>query len=155
MERPQLCNQAISWKLVSRLFIKGREVKNSSQTNWRVFIPVLREKLLQNSQSLRNFCIWGCKEAALSLRWPNFLCIMWKNALIIRVRMLAKYAIPYRQILRCPVKRGKGIIYDCNSNFFASKWTHPRLNLCIFSDIYESETRDAQVDGSLRLWHLI
>ena len=69
-----------------------------------------------------------------------------------RVRMLAKYAIPYRRILRCPVKRGKGIIYDdCNSNFFASKWTHPGLNLCVFSDIYESETWDAQVDGSLPL----
>ena len=55
------------------------------------------------------------------------------------------------RILRCPVKRGKGIIYDCNSNFFASKWTHSGLNLCVFSDIYESETRDVQVDGSLKI----
>ena len=30
-----------------------------------------------------------------------------------------------------------------------SKWTHAGLTLCIFSEIYASETLDAQVDGSL------
>ena len=50
--------------------------------------------------------------------------------------------------VRCPVKRGKEYAMIVVV-FFASKWTHVGLNLCILSEIYESETRDAQVDGSL------
>ena len=78
----------------------------------------------------------------------------WKNALIMRIRVLVKYpgkichsASP--NPIGCPVKRGKGISYDRNCNFFASKWTHAGLNWCVFSEVYESETRDAQLDGSL------
>ena len=40
---------------------------------------------------------------------------------------------------------------DRNCNFFASKWMHAGLNLCIFSEIYESEIWDMQVDGSLHV----
>ena len=43
--------------------------------------------------------------------------------------------------VRCHVKRGKDII-------FAPKWTHAGLNLSNFSEIYESEKQDMQVDGS-------
>ena len=51
------------------------------QTNWHVFVAVLGEKLLQNNKSLRNVCLWGCKEAALWLIWHNFLFYV-ENALI-------------------------------------------------------------------------
>ena len=37
--------------------------------NWCVFVAVLGEKLLQKNQSLQNFCLWGCKAAALLLMW--------------------------------------------------------------------------------------
>lgn len=51
-----------------------------------------------------------------------------------------------------PVKTGKDISCDCNRNFFASKWTHTGPNLSVFSETYESEMRDTQVDGSLDTW---
>ena len=41
--------------------------------NWSVFVIVLGEKLLQNNQSLLNFCLWGCKAAALLLMWHNIV----------------------------------------------------------------------------------
>ena len=53
--------------------VKVLEVKKSSQTNCHVFVAVLGEKLLQNNQSLRDFCLWDCKEAALSLLWRNVM----------------------------------------------------------------------------------
>ena len=50
--------------------------------------------------------------------------------------------------VRCPVKRGKEYAMIVVV-FFASKWTHVGLNLCVLSEIYESKTWDAQVNGSL------
>ena len=56
-------------------------------------------------------------------------------------------------LVRCPVKRVKDVSHNDHScNFFTSKWTHVGLNLCVLSEIYESEMWDAQVhvDGSLK-----
>ena len=80
--------------------VKGLETKNLSQTNWCVFVAVL-EELLQNNQSLQNFCFWGCKEALLLLIWHNFFCFMQKKDPInfMWKRILADYADPYCCIL--------------------------------------------------------
>ena len=40
------------------------EVTNLSQMNWGVFITGLGQKVLQNNQSLRNFCSWGFRMLA-------------------------------------------------------------------------------------------
>ena len=58
--------------------------------------------------------------------------------------MLANYALLYNLLhpVRCPDKRGKDmivIIIFC---------VHVGLNLRVFSETYESETPDVQVDGS-------
>ena len=48
-------------KLVPRPITKTRverlEVKNYLRSKWRVFVATLGEKLLQNNQFLRNFCL--------------------------------------------------------------------------------------------------
>ena len=41
-----------------------------------VFVTLLGEKLHQNTRSLRNFCLWGCKAAAVSLIWNNFFFVL-------------------------------------------------------------------------------
>ena len=64
-----------------------------------VFVAVLGEKLLQNNRSLRSFCFWGCKEAALSPIWHDFSVLCGKKALIMWMWMLANYADPYCPIL--------------------------------------------------------
>ena len=48
---------------------------------------------------LWNFCFWGCKEAALLLKWHNFSVLCKKKALIMCMQMLANYADPYHHIL--------------------------------------------------------
>ena len=115
------------------------------------FRRCFKKKLLQNSQSLRNFCFWGCKEAALSLIQHIFFCFLWKNALVMRMRMIEKYAVPYCLILSDALSREQKTSYDRSCNIFASKWMHVGLNLCVLSEIYKSEMRDAQVYGSLLL----
>ena len=112
-------------------------------------MAVLGEKLLQNNQSLRNFCFWGCKEAALSLMWHNFLFYVEKYSDNADADVSKECCSVSPNAVRCPVKRGKDISYDRSCNIFASRWMHVGLNLCVLSEIYESETRDAQVDGSL------
>ena len=73
--------------------------------NWNVFITVSGVKLLQNNQSIQNFCLWSCKATALSLMWHNFFCFTWKkssdyveNA---DVSTLCRSAPPHPD--RCPV----------------------------------------------------
>ena len=53
------------------------ELKNSSRMSWHVFVTVSKEKLhvLQNNHSLLNFCLWGCKAAALLLMSHNFFVL--------------------------------------------------------------------------------
>ena len=78
--------------------VKGLETKNLSQTNWCVFVAVL-EELLQNNQSLQNFCFWGCKEALLLLIWHSFFVLCGKKVPIIQKGMFANYADLYCRIL--------------------------------------------------------
>ena len=95
-----------------QVHFKGLEVKNSSQTSWHVSVAVLGEKLLQNNQSLRNFCLWGCKEAALLLIWHNCLFYVEKccNYADADVSKVCRSVSP--NPVRCPVKRVKDISYN-------------------------------------------
>ena len=83
--------------------------------NWRVFIGVLGVKLLQNNQSLRNFCLWGCKAAGLLLV-AQFFCFMWKKALITwSNHMLTSYLDLHHHICQMPCH---GILEHQNFEFF-------------------------------------
>ena len=66
--------------------------------------------------------------------------------------MIEKYAVPYCLILSDALSSEQKTSYDRSCNFFASKWMHVGLNLCVLSEIYESEMWDAQVhvDGLLK-----
>ena len=100
-----------SWSVHS--FVTGQfqtsflKVKNLSQTKWYVFVAVLGEKLLQNNQSLRNVCLWGGKQAALSLIWHNVLFYVEKcsNYAYADVSKVCRFVSP--NPVRCPVKRVK------------------------------------------------
>ena len=101
----QLCNQAISLIVVSRLMVKGLEVKNQSQMNHHVFVAVSGEKRLQNKQSLWMFCFWvvSCIPCMV-----QFLCFMRKNLYYADAddqQILGGSMSPHP--VRCPVKRGK------------------------------------------------
>ena len=80
----------------------------------------------------------------MSLIWYNFSVLCGKSsdyldADIYRLCISVYLLHP----VRCPVKRGR---HNRDPN---GKRMHAGLNLCVFSEIYESEMRDMQVDGSL------
>ena len=115
-----------------------------------VVYAVSGEKLLQNNQPLWNFCFWSCRETALSLIWHNFPVSCGKSSDYADADFSKLRVSVSLHPFRCPVKRGKDISRNRNL-FFASKWTRVGLNLCVFSEIYESETWGPQVDGNKRV----
>ena len=54
------------WPVIfkKKRFQVSLEVTNLSRMNWGVFITGLGQKVLQNNQSLRNFCSWGFRMLA-------------------------------------------------------------------------------------------
>ena len=85
--------------------------------NSLVFVAASGEKLLQNNQSLRNFLLLGCKEAASSLMWPNFLFYVEKFSDCADADVSKVCHSLSLNPVRCPVKRGKDISSDHNCNF--------------------------------------
>ena len=106
-----------------------------------MFLLLFQEKkfFIKNNFRLWNFCFWGCKEATLSLYGTILLFYVEKSSdyADVDVSKLCRSVLPHP--VRCPVKRGEGISHNRNRNFLCPN------NL----EIYESETRDVQVDGSL------
>ena len=107
-----------------------------------MFLLLFQEKkfFIKNNFRLRNFCFWGCKElATLSLYGTILLFYAEKSSdyADLDVSKLCGSVSPHP--VRCSVKRGEGISHNRNRNFL-------RPNIL---EIYESETRDVQVDGSL------
>ena len=70
-----------------------------------------------------------------------------------QMRMLANCVFPYHRIMSDAVLREEKTSYDCNQNFLVSilDACGTKLILYILPEIYESETWDMQVDGSLIL----
>ena len=78
----------------------------------------------------------------------HYFCLMWKNALIMRMWMLAKYPVPYCWILSDPLSRGKRkvmitiVILCVQMDACKTKCVH-------FFWKFMSLRQDMQVDGSL------
>ena len=100
---------------------------------------------------------WGCKEVALSLIWHKFSVLCGKNSDYADADVSKLYVCVSPHPVICPVKRGKDISRNRNHNFFPPSRQRRDyiVNLCVFLEIYESETWDAQVDGSLHLTHKV
>ena len=120
MEHLQLCNQAISSKLVSRLFCQRRRGQKFIANELTFLFVLFQEKNFDfkihvTKWSLWHFCFGGCKEAALSLIWHKFLFYAAKNFdyADADVSKLCRSVSPHP--VRCPVKRGKDCISG-NSN---------------------------------------
>ena len=77
------------------------------------FVAVSEEKLLQNNQSLWNFCFWSCKEAALLLVRHNFLFYAEKISDYVDADVSKLYRSVSQHPVKCDVKREKDISHNC------------------------------------------